>query len=80
MKNNYITFYLISWFIAMAICITILFMTMYAGLDNWNNGVCSNCGNGHYQFIDSYTRYYYFPRYIYECDNCKCHIELNKLY
>ncbi len=49
----------------------------------WNEGICTRCGNGHYEFISASshgrgiesTNYYY-----YKCDNCKDVIEVKHLY
>ena len=49
----------------------------------WNEGVCTECGDGHYEFISassrgigaSTTNYYY-----YKCDSCGNVIEVKHLY
>ena len=33
----------------------------------WNNGICSQCQEGHYHFINGGG---YGSRYYYQCDNC----------
>lgn len=32
---------------------------------NWNNGICTECDTGHYNFVNASDMYYY-----YQCDNC----------
>ena len=49
----------------------------------WNEGVCTECGDGHYEFISASSRgigigstnYYY-----YKCDSCGNVIEIKHLY
>lgn len=35
----------------------------------WNNGICSECNIGHYEFIQA-VGHLTETTYIYECDNC----------
>lgn len=49
----------------------------------WNEGVCTECGDGHYEFVSASSRgrgiggtnYYY-----YKCDSCGNVIEVKNLY
>ena len=52
-------------------------------INTWNEGVCTECENGHYEFISASSRgsgagitnYYY-----YKCDSCGNVIEVKHLY
>jgi len=52
-------------------------------INTWNEGICTECDNGHYEFISassrgrgiSNTNYYY-----YKCDSCGKVIEVKHLY
>ena len=52
-------------------------------IKTWNNGICTECGDGHYEFISasshgrgaSTTDYYY-----YKCDSCGNVIKVKHLY
>ena len=52
-------------------------------IKTWNYGICTECGDGHYEFISasshgrgaSTTNYYY-----YKCDSCGNVIEVKHLY
>lgn len=38
-------------------------------VEHWNNGICTKCENGSYEFTSA-TRYKTIEEYYYTCDNC----------
>lgn len=52
-------------------------------IKTWNNGICTECGNGHYDFVSASSRGNGSAgtnHYYYKCDNCKHVIEIKNLY
>lgn len=52
-------------------------------IKTWNNGICTECGNGHYEFVSASSRgrgVGSTNHYYYKCDNCKNVIEVKNLY
>ena len=56
----------IVWVVILAVCIFLLaFVSEY----QWNNGICRECGEGHYNFTNA-SHSKHLNHYYYECDNC----------
>lgn len=51
-------------------------------IKTWNHGVCTECDNGHYEFISASgcRRGIGSTNYYYKCDNCGNVIEVKHLY
>ena len=47
------------------LCIVAHFIFIKVDTINWNNGVCTECNTGHYNFVNASDKFYY-----YQCDNC----------
>lgn len=50
----------------------------YDKLD-WNDGICNNCGEGHWHFVSAVGHRAY-TGYIYQCDACGRTYEFNKMW
>ena len=53
--------------VIIVVCLVLIF-----GLDSyqWNNGICRECHNGSYTFVNGSNNHRGLDHYYYECDNC----------
>lgn len=80
MTNRFLSAFIISVVIAIAIIAVLIFGTdkldAIVADRKFNNGVCTKCG-GNYVFVQA-VGHQVSTDYIYECDGCGEHIEIPK--
>ncbi len=67
--------------VAMLVAAVILLVALYAihdreGVEEYNGGVCKQCG-GHYVYQQAVATHY-FTYYVYICDHCNRMVETGK--